>query len=128
MKKLLIIGIVYLLISCEAGGMATNSEIDNPIQQELDESLKAENPFLGTWRSVDPLLYDLAHVVFNDKNNVKVHMDSNPSSITIDTDYAFTETYLELENNTALRFYYDFSVKNTFTFMYGEFKKVSLDF
>jgi len=119
MRKIFaLLALAFVLGSCNNGGM-----------DEIEESFKAENPFLGVWVPVNG--YD-AEFVFWANGIVDTIERGVPVSHTLysydgETFFLFTSTQARDLNIPSGQFPYNFSNKRTFVFVQKtEIKKVRL--
>ena len=128
MKRLfLALSIVFIL-------MAFNNESMNE-QDEIEESFKADNPFLGTWAPVDGTE---ARLIFDSSNFLKLYINVNQYNAkehNFSAQYTFDSSILSLSDiwngvnhlgdTITMKCPYDFTNNRTFIFNEVEIKKIS---
>jgi hypothetical protein len=127
MKKFLFaaLAIVFLVLSCD------NGSVGNSID-EVEESLKADNPFLGTWESIKEKEFDFdARLIFTE-NEFSAHGKGEDGKYRTEPDniwdYTFsgnmlTATHKWTESITLAE--YDFEKNKTLEFWGHQYKKLS---
>ena len=123
MKKLLLLtSIVFLFLSCDDKLM---EEEDNLIE----ESLKADNPFLGTWECLNR---NYPVILVFDEIKIRLYAKNEQGNYTITDNlwaYKFTEATLTTVDSLYIserHYSYNFSESPILNLSGDEYKKISL--